>query len=322
MPIRRSAFPREANCAKQSQLSRRVRKWARTGRAGNELFGVNRAKQSQFLDCGLRILQNEANLERGSGFRDQGSATWHPTPDPCPLAFVRNEPNSTARPGPRRAKCAKRTQFAPPWARRRGVKDAKRSQFAPGVRKWARTGRTGAPAGTDYAKRTQSAPGGPGKTIAKPKGLDAATRQGGQPRETKPIVPGCPEMGAGRQTRAPAGVHCAKQSQFRAVPGGTRLGGRGPWRAIMQNKANLAPLSGNGRAERAGPWQGRIVRNKANLPMGRRRRSGATCPKTNFHSRSDPHGRASGFSVSGGPAVEYTSLRHRNGGQSPPQGLV
>jgi len=33
----------------------------------------------------------------------------------------------------------------------------------------------------------------------------------------------------------------AKQSQFPAAPGGARPGGRRPWRAIVQNKANLAP---------------------------------------------------------------------------------
>ncbi len=34
-------------------------------------------------------------------------------------------------------------------------------------------------------------------------------------------------------------VECAKRSQFRAVPAGTRSWGRGPWRAIVQSKANL-----------------------------------------------------------------------------------
>jgi len=91
-------------------------------------------------------------------------------------------------------------------------------------------------------------------------------------------------------------VDCAKRSQFPAVPGGTRPGGRRPWRAIVQNKPNLAPgvrkwaRAGRPGASagvdcakrsqfRAGVVGGAIVRNKANLRgFGRRARASSLAP--------------------------------------------
>jgi hypothetical protein len=107
------------------------------------------------------IAQNEPNLPGGAG-RDGASGTWDagqmrktnpisavaavgsPRYSSIPSfqssgagrgAIVQNEPNSAGRPGPRRAKCAKRTQFpAGPGGTRPGgrgtrVKCAKRTQF-------------------------------------------------------------------------------------------------------------------------------------------------------------------------------------------------
>ncbi len=60
---------------------------------------------------------------------------------------------------------------------------------------------------------------------------------------------------------------CAKRSQFQAVPGGSGPGERGPWRAIVQNRAILTPVSGNGRAPAGmGPCRGRLRKTKPIWP--------------------------------------------------------
>ena len=77
--------------------------------------------------------------------------------------------------------------------------------------------------------------------------------------KTKPILTAMPI----RRSAFP-GAKRAKQSQFPAVQGGSRPGGREAWRAIVQNEANLAPVSGNGRAP-ASPGasaEGRLCKTK------------------------------------------------------------
>jgi hypothetical protein len=79
--------------------------------------------------------------------------------------------------------------------------------------------------------------------------------------KTKPILTAMPI----RRSAFP-GAKRAKQSQFPAVQGGSRPGGREAWRAIVQNEANLAPVSGNGRAGKPGGLgRGSIVQNEANF---------------------------------------------------------
>ena len=133
-------------------------------RAGTpNLRRANRAKRSQFLDCGLRIadwrqtcagrpiVRNEPNSGWCRVGRGQGGVGGR--------ANVRNKPNFSGRPWPRRAKCARRTQFPAsqaPWNVR----------FEPNPRlRRAGRGRKGAGRGGKCAKRTQfpATPGGRGR---------------------------------------------------------------------------------------------------------------------------------------------------------------
>jgi len=130
---------------------------------------------------------------------------------------------------------AKQSQFpampggARPGGRGAMVDCAKRSQLAPGVRKWARAGRLGAPAGVDCAKRSQF-----------PRGQ-------GWPRAV---------MAAGT-----AGVtHHAKQSQF--PPAGAT--GRIWSRQLRAKRSNLPPtgLRGSPNAMKR-VWEPRLLRRGA-----------------------------------------------------------
>jgi hypothetical protein len=130
----------------------------------------------------------------------------------------------------------------------------------------------------------------------------------------------------------------AKQSQFRAVPGGPGFGGREVWGQLCETKPIPAEPAGADHAKqtqfrprRAGRGPGtrgvRIYEQLIwpwcpNSAMGLLRRR---LPTSHSAGRPRPGlGDGGGtFSVFGGPAVEYTPWRHRNGGQSPPyQGLV
>ncbi len=96
-------FQSDAYRAKQSQFHPSAREWARAAGAGRRQRAKD-AKRTQFLDCGF-------------GIEDRPTA-GHPLRPACPGAEwacegcnAQNEPNSAGRPGPGRAKCAKRTQF-------------------------------------------------------------------------------------------------------------------------------------------------------------------------------------------------------------------
>ncbi len=124
--------PRD-NRAKQSQFA--------TRRAG--VGGTDAAKQSQVpggagqegapgaWDAG-RNVRNKPNCPK-RGTEVVSRQGWMGRGPGDGTSILQNEPNSADRPGPRRAKCAKRTQFGPSRLGRapsRRTKDAKQTQFS------------------------------------------------------------------------------------------------------------------------------------------------------------------------------------------------
>ena len=142
--------------------------------------------------------------------------------------IVRNKPNSAGRPGPRRAKCAKRTQFpvrpggAGPEGRGTRVQLCETNPIRhPGQAR-------GVPAGAYRAKQTQFGADGQGRPSSRPEAL-------AMPPQRKAMASN-------------------KPNSRRRCPGQGRRGvGRG---RIVQNKPNSGPyadpeISVPGRAKRA-----------------------------------------------------------------------
>jgi hypothetical protein len=177
---------------------------------------------------------------------------------------VQNEPNLAGRPGLRRPNCAKQSQTCAGWdiwgqcARRRAI-----------VQNKANSRRAG-PLGPDVQTKPICRRGAR-KTIAKARGLDDATPSGERANKANlpPGQPAEPSLGPIVQNE-PNSCHRGRSCETKPIPGsagGARHGGRGAWRAIVQNEPNLAPVSGNGRAGRPRGGLGRrsIAQNGPNF---------------------------------------------------------
>ena len=113
-----------ASGRQQSLISRKKRKKAKVRRReGQEAPQEYSVFASSFVFCGslvfFRLLPAfVAGKTKYCSFAGGGNSQflagdgWAPAPSP-PGPIVRNEPNLAGRPEPRRAKCAKRTQFGP-----------------------------------------------------------------------------------------------------------------------------------------------------------------------------------------------------------------
>ncbi len=203
---------------------------------------VQNEPNSSIADCGLRIADWVQTCGGTPPVRPAASCLRRPT--------VQNEPNFAGRPGSRRARRTKRTQFP---ARPGGMGPPGRGTNARNEAdsRLRREGRGLGTKGETCKTNPISRQGRVGQGLGDDGG-------GGQLCKTKPKDGNRYSVGGSRlykQTQF-ARVHRAKRTRFREVPGGTRPG-RWLWRAIVQNKPNLPPPD-----RQAGP----IVQNKANCP--------------------------------------------------------
>ena len=111
-----------------------------------------------------------------------------------------------------------------------------------------------------------------------------------QPCKTNPIS----ATGAHRAIQSPlSGASHAKRSQFPAAPSGSKPGGRGAWRAIAQNEANLASAVRKwARRQARGPRpRADCAKQTQFLPPGPIARNGANFRQCRVGRRSGDEGR-------------------------------
>jgi hypothetical protein len=147
-----------------------------------------------------------------------------------------------------------------------GVNRAKQSQFV------------AVPVGMRPGER------GPGPVVQTNPIWSAGRSDGCQCEQTKPISPG---------SRGRSGINCAKRSQFVAVPGRMRPGGRGPGPVVQTNPIWSASRSNGCQREQTSP-----------ISPGSRGRCGINCAKRSQSGR----WRSQGKGLVSERPVEYDCL--------------
>ncbi len=154
---------------------------------------ANRAKRTQFFDCGLRIL--DCGFRKACGPPPECAQPGCTNKPNWAEPIMRNKPNSAGRPGPRRAKRAKRSQL-PEAGHRGGVSIADcglRIEDGPAAERPLRPAASGLrgpvvqtnPIGrSQHAKRTQFSGVKCAKRTQFRPGVQTSV---GRMRETKPI---------------------------------------------------------------------------------------------------------------------------------------